>query len=559
MEFTRVLFINGSPICFKPLNYISMKYFFCFLLLLASFSTFASDTTNNLLEELKTEIGKKGTYEHTKQLRINRLKLYRSRLSQDDYDRQFSALNSIYSEYKGYQFDSAYVYVDKMIALSKQRGDKQGEYYSYVKMAFILLSSGMFHEAFDYLHKVDVKVLENPAKIDYYFFLGRCYYDIANYSNDKYFTPGYITVGNKSIDSAISFCGDDFVSRNYLLGLQKLQERNYVQGKVWFGKLLEKDMVITMHLRAMVSCSLGMIYLQENQKEEGINLMIQSAIADIKSSTRETVALYTLADLLYKEGNIKDAYSFIQLAKGDADFYGARQRKIQIGSILPIIAAAELNNSEHQKNRFLILLLTLTALALLVVFFLVMIVKQLKKLKTKEKIIEGKNAQLNDINGKLLVDAKIKEEYIGQFFKAISGYILKLENLKVSIEAKISMKKYDAITPIIHHIDIKKERENLYYSFDHIFVKIFPNFINVFNSLFDEKDQIWPQEDELLNTDLRIFALIRMGISDNDTIAKILEYSVNTIYVYKMRIKAKSLHPEQFEQRIMNIKAFDLN
>lgn len=544
---------------FKPLNYISMKYFFCFLLLLSSLSTFASDATNNLLEELKTEIGKKGAYERIKESRINRLKLYRARLSKNDYDGQFSTLNSIYSEYKGYQFDSAYVYVDKMIALSKQRGDKQGEYYSYVKMAFILLSSGMFHEAFDYLHKVDVKVLETPAKIDYYFFLGRCYYDIANYSNDKYFTPGYITAGNKSIDSAISFCGDDFVSRNYLLGLQKLQERNYVQGKVWFGKLLEKNMVITMHLRAMVSCSLGMIYLQENQKEEGINLMIQSAIADIKSSTRETVALYTLADLLYKKGNIKDAYSFIQLAKADADFYGARQRKIQIGSILPIIAAAELNNSEHQKNRFLILLITLTALALLVVFFLVMIVKQLRKLKTKEKIIEGKNAQLNDINGKLLVDAKIKEEYIGQFFKAISGYILKLENLKVSIEAKISMKKYDAITQLINNIDIKKERENLYYSFDHIFVKIFPNFINVFNSLFDEKDQIWPQEDELLNTDLRIFALIRMGIADNDTIAKILEYSVNTIYVYKMRIKAKSLHPEQFEQRIMNIKPFDIS
>jgi hypothetical protein len=121
------------------------------------------------------------------------------------------------------------------------------------------------------------------------------------------------------------------------------------------------------------------------------------------------------------------------------------------------------------------------------------------------------------------------------------------------------MKKYDAITSLINNIDIKKERENLYYSFDHIFVKIFPNFINVFNSLFDEKDQIWPQEDELLNTDLRIFALIRMGIADNDTIAKILEYSVNTIYVYKMRIKAKSLHPEQFEQRIMNIKPFDIS
>jgi hypothetical protein len=206
-----------------------------------------------------------------------------------------------------------------------------------------------------------------------------------------------------------------------------------------------------------------------------------------------------------------------------------------------------------------VFLVVITALALLVVFFLVMIIKQLKKLKIKEAIIEGKNLQLNHINGKLIEDAKIKEEYIGQFFKAISGYIVKLENLKISIDAKLSMKKYDAIHTFVNNIDIKKERENLYYSFDHIFLKIFPNFITVFNGLFAEKDQIWPDEDEVLNTDLRIFALIRMGIADNETIAKILEYSVNTIYVYKMRIKAKSLHPDQFEQRIMDIKAFDFD
>ena len=119
----------------------------------------------------------------------------------------------------------------------------------------------------------------------------------------------------------------------YLLGLKDYQEKNYGQGRLRFKKLLEKDMPISMHLRAMVSCSLGAICLEDNERQEGLNLMMRAAIADIKSSTRETVALYTLAELLYKQGNIKDAYSFIQLAKADADFYGARQRKIQIASI----------------------------------------------------------------------------------------------------------------------------------------------------------------------------------------------------------------------------------
>ena len=114
----------------------------------------------------------------------------------------------------------------------------------------------------------------------------------------------------------------------------------------------------------------------------------------------------------------------------------------------------------------------------------------------------------------------------------------------MSVDTKLSIKKYDDITGDRKwYQHIKKEREELYYSFDHIFLKIFPNFISVFNSQFDEKDQIWPHEHEVLNTDLRIFALIRMGIDDNETIAKILEYSVNTIYVYKMRVKAKGQKP----------------
>ncbi len=108
-------------------------------------------------------------------------------------------------------------------------------------------------------------------------------------------------------------------------------------------------------------------------------------------------------------------------------------------------------------------------------------------------------------------------------------------------------------------LDIKKERETLFYTFDHIFLKIFPNFISTFNSLFKKEDQIWPKDHEVLNTDLRIFALMRLGISDIETIANILEYSVNTIYVYKMRIKAKALvSSDQFDHKIMDIKAIEV-
>ena len=195
---------------------------------------------------------------------------------------------------------------------------------------------------------------------------------------------------------------------------------------------------------------------------------------------------------------------------------------------------------------------------MLIILVSIKLFKQLKNLRIKEKIIADKNDELKIINQKLEDDTHIKEEYIGYFFDLISGYILKLEKLKRSVDMKLSVKKYDDIPAIIHSIQIKKEREILFHTFDQVFLKIFPHFVTSFNALFKAEDQIWPKEHEVLTTDLRIFALIRLGISDNETIAKILEYSEKTIYVYKMRMKAKAtVHGEEFEQRIMAIRAGD--
>nr|WP_067052918.1 DUF6377 domain-containing protein [Mucilaginibacter sp. L294] len=533
-----------------------LRFFFAMLFAYPAMSIGAG--TDSLLITLKKEIGRKNTYDEEKQDRINHLKKLQHITNKLDYSKQYDLCLKLYDEYKSYQYDSAYVYVNKLKDISIAMNDMSRAYYSQIKLGFILLSSGMFKETFDSMRKVDPKVLNDSMKVEYYFIMYRCNSDLAKYNNDKYFTPEYIRKGYAYIDSAIKLSKPGSVDRIYYTGLKHVAENDNKNGSWELNKLIAPSAPISMHLRAMITCSLGQIYISTNRREEGVSLLIQSAIADIKSSTKETVALFTLAEQLYKNGNIKDAYAFIQLAKADADFYGARQRKIQIGAILPLVAAEELNHSEKEKQTILKYLLAITALASLVILFLIMIYKQLGKLKHKERIIEDQNIQLKEINHKLGEDAHIKEEYIGQFFKIISGYILKLEKLKMSVDTKLSIKKYDDIRLIVNNINIKKEREALYYSFDHIFLKIFPNFISVFNSQFDEKDQIWPHEHEVLNTDLRIFALIRMGIDDNETIAKILEYSVNTIYVYKMRVKAKAINPEQFEQCIMDIKAVDI-
>lgn len=163
---------------------------------------------------------------------------------------------------------------------------------------------------------------------------------------------------------------------------------------------------------------------------------------------------------------------------------------------------------------------------------------------------------LQQVNDHLMEANKIKEEYIGYYFNINSEYLVKIQAFKQAVENKLMTKKYDDIRYVVNSINLKKEREDLYISFDKVFLKLFPDFVTTFNSYFKEEDRIVLKEGQLLNTELRIFALIRMGIHDSEKIAKILDYSIHTIYNYKARIKSKSILPnDEFESKIMEVRA----
>jgi len=532
-----------------------MRAFIVYFLSLFTLTfSFAAERRDSVINELNAQLNKKSEYDSKREASLKELKVLLRKNSHNP-ERQYRICAEIYEKYKSYQFDSAYTYVNRLAKLSTVLKDRAKEYDSKVKLGFILLSSGMFKETFDSVKEVNVAYLSDSTKIDYYSMLTRGYYDLASYVNDKYYSPKYNRLANQYIDSAIAISEPNSFDRIYWTGYKKLKNKNYSEAESDLKQLLGRKN-LTEHQFAIVSSTLSNLYTTTNRIENAIDLLIKAAIADIKSSTKETIALFWLSEALYKKGDIVNAYNYIQHAMADAEFYGARQRQLQISTVLPIVAAEKLNNSEREKTQFLIYLFSISALAVIIVVFSVMLYKQLKKLQIKERIIEETNSELERINEKLLEGTRIKEEYIGYFFNVISGYISKLEKLKRSVDMKLSVKKYDDIRIIVDNINIKKERETLFYTFDHVFLKIFPNFITEFNALFKPEDQIWPKEHEVLTTDLRIFALIRMGIEDNAAIANILEYSEKTIYVYKMRLKAKALiHGDEFEKRIMSIRA----
>jgi len=516
---------------------------------------FADVNPEESLNKLDASLARKRDFLSQKVKKINRLKEEIQSINENNLQGKFEVYKKLYNEYRSFNFDTAFNYTQKLHQIATVLGDREKEDFAKIQLGFILLSSGMYKETFDSLKIIKSKSLSPALKPDYYSLMGLAYYNLGDYNKDSHFSSVYDDKANWFIDSALSLMKPNSFEYQYLEGLKKLKEGDKDEAKIVLLKIF-KDFKLTNHEYAITASTLSDIYIRERETDKAIDLLAKAAIADVESSTKETTALLHLAELLYKKGDVKRAYDYIELALQDAMFYGARQRKIQVGAILPIIASEKLNDVEKKRKALFLYASVITLLTAMVIAFALIIVKQLRKLKEAEKIIIASNDSLKEVNQRLMEANKIKEEYIGYYFNINSEYIDKIERFKRNIDQKLSSRRFEEIQLIINRINLKKEREELYLSFDKVFLRLFPNFVAEFNSLFKEEDQFRLPNNQLLNTELRIFALIRMGISDNERIAHILDYSVNTIYTYKTRVKNKSIVAnEEFEDRVMEIKA----
>jgi tetratricopeptide (TPR) repeat protein len=473
----------------------------------------------------------------------------------NDYAQLYPLYVDLFEEYRSHIYDSAYVCVEELLKVSQALNDPDKIVSSTAKRGFCYLSAGMFKEAFDILASINVDGCSDATKIDYYTYKARLYYDLADYNNSADFRSEYNERGNRIIDSAIVLL--PVASARYwaTVGLQRMKSDNDRGAIDAFRKMIDtRD--YSEHDLAVATSSMAYLYSLQGNLTEAKRYFTLAAIADIKSSTKETVALKNLAQILYEEGDVAHAVQYIRQALNDASFYNARHRQLEIGYILPIIEEERTNLIEKQKNRMeTVLILSFTLLMLLVIAFFI-IWMQLKRLNQAKQTIQKTNEDLTLLNNHLMEANKIKEEYIGYFFNQSSEFIDKLEALQKWVKTKVAARQYEDLNNIHKNLDAQQEREALYNRFDQIFLKLFPEFVKAFNQLLRPGEQIQLKKGELLNTDLRIYALMRLGIRDNEQIAQFLGYSVNTIYTYKTKIKNKAFNSnEEFKERIMEIKS----
>ncbi|RFM28212.1 DUF6377 domain-containing protein [Deminuibacter soli] len=519
-----------------------------------------NDTLAQELEKLNQVIKNVPEYDQQKQASIDQLKQQLSGAT--SLAQHFDASMQLFEAYKIFKYDSAYSYARRMQETAQQLNDPQRMQSARLTLCFSLLSSGMYKEAHDSLLHVQVHLLPDSSKPAFYALMARYYYDLGDFDNDRYYTPAYNSMGGAYVDSALALWPEASWSHRYFKGLKELRSGNKETARTLLHQLLLSE-TLSLHEVAITASTLADLYLQAGDYNQAIALLSRAVMADVQASTKETSAAFILASLLNKKNDVKNAAIYVDQAIADALFYGARQRKVQVSTILPLIEAEKLNIVETSRKQLAWYAGTVTFLLVLVIISAFVILQQVKKLKAAQKIIlqasqqqQETNHHLAEVNEKLQEANRIKEEYIGYFFNVNAEFYDKIERFKKSVEQKLTDRKLDEIRFLVANINLKKEKEELVRNFDQAFLKLFPNFLHAFNSLFKEEDQVKLKEDELLNTDLRIYALIRMGIHDTEKIAHILQYSVNTINTYKTRIKNKSLVPnDEFERQVMEQSA----
>lgn len=278
-----------------------------------------------------------------------------------------------------------------------------------------------------------------------------------------------------------------------------------------------------------------------------------------------------LAQLLYEDGDMERAYQYMRFSWNATKFYNARLRSWQSADVLSLIDKTYQAMIEKQNDRLQQNLLLITALLVLLIVALGYIYRQMKKLADARNHLQVANKQLNGLNEELrqmnsclsstnieLSESnQIKEEYIARFIKLCSTYINRLDAYRRMVNKKVSAGQIAELLKITRSQDaLDEELEELYANFDTAFLHLFPNFVGKFNDLLQENEQILPKKGELLNTELRIFALIRLGIEDSSQIAEFLRYSVNTIYNLswaKVRNKARGSR-EDFDDLVRKIR-----
>ncbi len=543
----------------------------CVTLVMLSIPSHADKGMDYWLNRLDESLDHRAEYE---QMHLDRIERLKTELKQAREDDKFEICYSLYDAYKVYCYDSARTYAYDCLQRAQAQHDDARIVRSKHAVAFCLISAGILSEARDVLGSIDRSKLSGDALIEYYDHYSHLWRSMADYVNEEPFYTQYITKSKLYMDSLLTVLPEGSLRWWACKSTHLMRDQSYEAAL----KSIEKTLALSEndgHMHAMAAAEMAWAYIWLGDEDKAIEYFAQSAISDNETATREITALYHLARFIYKKGDYDRASRYVHQALEDVNFYNTRLRKVEINDILPIIEQDRYDAVRSQRNWLFATTGLVVALLLGILWSYWFIRRKNHKLTEARETIAGQleqlreaNTQLQQMNSQLqqvntqvqqanrqLQEAdKIKTAYIGRSFYSNAEFIEKLEKVYMAIDRKITTRQYDDLRYTLKQSTLNAERENMYQAFDQTFIKLFPHFVERYNELFDDKDRKLPPDEHSLTSEMRIFALIRLGITDSERIAKFLDYSVHTVNTYKTRIKNRStVDNDQFETLIMEI------
>lgn len=461
---------------------------------------------------------------------------------------RYQAYNALYCEYESFQFDSAFRYAAILREIAREVKDPAMLVDSKMKYAYALSKGGLFKESLDSLVIDDIDRLGIPdsLKNDYYITLGRIYHHLSDYTAKQTFTSLYEQQGNEALEKALRYYSRDSVEKYWLRG--KIHYKSGRLDEAYDNYKYAVDHFPTSDpMAAILYSTLGSIERMRGNFDKAIDFFMISAGINIRRSNTETVSFQSLAELLfYEKGEVGKAAEFINLAIEDANAFSARQRKQTIASLMPVIIGEKVADIEQKKATLERNFVTIVVMTVLLIVLFVFMLVQMKRIRESRTVLQQLNVRLLESN-------RIKEQYVGHYFHINSMVADQINRFAKVALRKLEDKQYAGLESLISNLGRMADKEIIYADFDRTFLKLFPAFVEDFNALLKPQDRMTVPE-HALNPTMRIFAIIRLGITDSEQIANILDYSLNTIYNYRTRVRNKAIVPsEEFEDRVRQI------
>lgn len=531
-----------------------MRHILLLLLFFLSVSTVsgARSQIDSLLNELDLTIKNRPQYNRIKERRIDSLKA--ELISNIDLEDSYKIYHRLYKEYRNYNMDSALLMATRKYEIAQKMGDEQYLYTANMNIAEVLGIMGMYKEAFDIADSIDKNQLEK-GQLPYFYHLYHSTYSLLFENSLSQKEKNYYRHLVSQYKDSLLQVNDPQTLGYHLVENGKLVELGeYNEALSLMTRCYNENKDIESQVGTL-AYGLSDIYEKLNNTEQQKKYLAISAISDLRRAVKSYISLRKLAVILYQEGDLDRAYMYIRCSMEDATFSKARFRTLEISETLPIIVAAYDKKVTQEKSSLEKYLVLISILSVVLIISLIYIYKQLKKLSQARKRIKDMyeevkqmNTELNDLNKKLSESNLIKEEYIGYVFNICSSYIDKMEAYRINVNRKLRTGKIDDALKVTNSTSlVSDELKEFFRNFDTIFLNLYPNFVEEFNALLRTDEQITLKSGDILSPELRVFALIRLGINDSSKIASFLHYSPQTVYNYKLKMHNKlAISKEEF-------------